>query len=124
MRWFRANVRVGAWCALVAMVLQLALTFGHVHASVSSAASPRLTIQSTIQGSAAQPERPRAPLKPLIDHCATCAVIHLAGAGLPPAAISLPLPLPVTAARLSFSVTSESASSKPVRVRARGPPLA
>ena len=121
MRWFRPNVRVGAWCALVAMALQLALTFGHVHASVSSAASPRFTAQGTVQGPT---DGPRVPLKPLIDHCATCAVIHMAGAGVPPPAISLPLPRPVTAARLTFSVTSEPASSKPVRVRARGPPLA
>jgi hypothetical protein len=120
MRWFRANVRVGAWCALVAMALQLVLTFGHVHASVGSAASPRLTAQ----GPAAPTDGPRIPLKPLIDHCATCAVIHMAGTGVPPAAVSLPLPHPVTAASLSFSVTSEPASSKPLRVRARGPPLA
>ena len=120
MRWFRANVRVGAWCALVAMALQLALTFGHVHASVSTSTSLRLTAQGLV----APTDGPRVPLKPLIDHCATCAVIHMAGAGVPPAAVSLPLPRPVAAARLTFSVTSELASSKPVRVRARGPPLA
>jgi len=119
MRWFRANVRVGAWCALVAMALQLALTFGHVHASVGSAASPWLTAQSP----AAPSDGPRVPLKPLIDHCAICAVIHMAGAGVPPAAVSLPLPRPVTAARLSFSGNSEPTSSRPLRVRARGPPL-
>jgi|SRR6185436_2253887 hypothetical protein len=124
MRWFRTNVRVGAWCALVAMALQLALTFGHVHASVSFGVSPRLAAQGAVQIPAAPTDGPRVPLKPLIDHCATCAVIHMAGAGVPPAAISLPLPRPVTAARLSFNVTSELASSKPVRVRARGPPLA
>jgi len=120
MRWFRAHMRVGAWCALVAMALQLALTFGHVHGRAGSAASSWLTAP----GPAAPTDGPRVPLKPLIDHCATCAVIHLAGAGVPPAAVSLPLPRPVTAARLTFSITSEPASSKPVRVRARGPPLA
>jgi hypothetical protein len=120
MRWFRANVRVGAWCALVAMALQLVLTFGHVHARVGSAASPQLTAQGLV----APTEGPRVPLKPLIDHCATCALIHMAGAGVPPAAVSLPLPHPVTAARLSFSANSEPTSSRPFRVRARGPPLA
>jgi hypothetical protein len=108
---------MGAWCGLVAMALQLALTFGHVHGRAGPAALSWITAQGPVDG-------PRVPLKPLIDHCATCAVIHLAGAGVPPAAISLPLPRPVMAARLSFSVTSEPASSKPVRVRARGPPLA
>src|SRR5262245_42016881 len=120
MRWIRTNVRVGAWCALVAMALQLALTFGHVHGR----AGPAATSWLTAQGPAAPIDGPRVPLKPLIDHCATCAVIHLAGAGVPPAAVSLPLPRPVTIARLAYSITSEPASSKPVRVRARGPPLA
>jgi hypothetical protein len=120
MRWFRANVRVGAWCALVAIALQLALTFGHVHGRASPAALPWITAQ----GPAAPADGPRIPLRPLIDHCATCAVIHMAGAGVAPAAISLPLPRPTIAARLSFSVTSELASSKPVRINARGPPLA
>ena len=120
MRWFRTNVQVGAWCALVAMALQLALTFGHVHGSASSAASPRLTAQ----GQVAPIDGPRVPLKPLIDHCAICAVIHMAGAGVPPAALSLPLPHPVAAGRLSFSGNSEPTSSRPLRVRARGPPLA
>jgi hypothetical protein len=120
MRWFRANVRVGAWCALVAMALQLALTFGHVHGSLGSPASPRLTAQ----GALAPIDGPRVPLKPLIDHCATCAVIHMAGAGIPPPAISLQLPLAVAAARLPFSGNSEPTSPRPLRVRARGPPLA
>jgi len=120
MRWFRANLRAGAWCALVAMALQLALTFGHVHASTGPAASLRLTTQ----GLAAPPDGPRVPLKPLIDHCATCALIHMAGAGVPPATVSLPLPHPMEAARLAFTVASEPTSSRPLRVRARGPPLA
>src|SRR5262249_50402781 len=119
MRWFRTNVRAGAWCALAAMALQLVLTFGHVHGGLGSAASAWLTAQ----GLAAPTDGPRVPLKPLIDHCATCAVIHMAGPGVHPAAVSLPLLPPVTAARLTFSITSEPASSKPVRVRARGPPL-
>jgi hypothetical protein len=124
MRWFRANVRVGTWCALVAMALQLVLTFGHVHASVSSAASLWLAAQGTAQDLVAPVDGPRVPLKPLIDHCATCALIHMAGAGVPPATVSLPLPHPVAAASLTFSITSEPASSKPIRVNARGPPLA
>jgi hypothetical protein len=102
------------------MTLQLALTFGHVHARAGSAASSWLAAQGLI----APADAPRVPLKPLIDHCATCAVIHMAGAGVPPATVSLPLQRPVAAACLTFSITSEPASSKPLRVHARGPPLA
>src|SRR5262245_22163548 len=31
MRWFRSNMRLGAWCALFALMTQLALSFAHVH---------------------------------------------------------------------------------------------
>jgi len=31
MRWFRDNVRHGSWLALVAIAINLALSFGHVH---------------------------------------------------------------------------------------------
>ncbi len=31
MRWFRSNIRRGARLALLALGIQLALTFGHVH---------------------------------------------------------------------------------------------
>jgi DUF2946 family protein len=32
MRWFRDNIRQGSWAALIALVINLALSFGHVHA--------------------------------------------------------------------------------------------
>jgi hypothetical protein len=32
MRWFRDNVRHGAWFALFALAISLTLSFGHVHA--------------------------------------------------------------------------------------------
>jgi hypothetical protein len=120
MRWFRANIRSGAWCALVAMALQLVLTFGHVHARLGSAASPQLGVQ----GQAAPADGPRAPIKPLVDHCAICTLIQMAGAGAPPAAASLPIPVPITSVRLTVEAASEPTPSKPLRVRARGPPIA
>ena len=120
MRWFRLNVRSGAWCALVAMALQLALTFGHVHVRVSAAASPQLAAQDLV----APPDRPRVPIKPLVDHCAACTLIHMASAGAPPTAASLPLPDLVAAAPLMTSVEHEPAASHFLPFRARGPPIA
>jgi Protein of unknown function (DUF2946) len=32
MRWFRDHIRQGSWLALVALTVNLALAFGHVHA--------------------------------------------------------------------------------------------
>jgi hypothetical protein len=36
MRWFRDNLGQGAWLALLALVINLGLTFGHVHAIEAS----------------------------------------------------------------------------------------
>jgi|SRR5271168_888392 len=33
MRWFRDNVRQGSWLALLALVINLGLSFGHFHAT-------------------------------------------------------------------------------------------
>lgn len=33
MRWFRDNVRHGSWLALLALVINLGLSFGHFHAT-------------------------------------------------------------------------------------------
>jgi hypothetical protein len=32
MRWFRDNIRHGSWLALIALAINIALSFGHVHA--------------------------------------------------------------------------------------------
>jgi hypothetical protein len=32
MRWFRKNIGHGSWAALIALAINLALSFGHVHA--------------------------------------------------------------------------------------------
>jgi hypothetical protein len=119
MRWFRSNVRSGAWCALVAMALQLALTFAHVH----------LRVTSTAQLAAiALPDGSSSPTKPkprIVDeHCAVCTLIQMAGAAAPAAAASLPLPYLFTSAPLTIGVEHQPATSPPLHFQARGPPIA
>ena len=46
MRWIRDNVRHGSWLALVAIAINLALSFGHVH--VAGRASDRNLIVAAI----------------------------------------------------------------------------
>ena len=38
MKWFRSNIRHGARLALLALLVQFALTFGHVHGFAAQAA--------------------------------------------------------------------------------------
>ena len=122
MRWFRSNVRSGAWFALVAMALQLALTFGHLHLRIASAASARLATKAAVT----LPDGSSLPTKPRVvdEHCAVCTLIQMAGAAAPPAAASLPLPALFTSAPLLVSVEHERAASPPLHFQARGPPIA
>ena len=120
MRWFRSNVRSGAWFALVAMALQLALTFGHLHLRVTSAA--HLTAKATIT----LPDGSSLPTKPrLVDeNCAVCTLIQMAGAAAPAVAASLPLPALFASAPLTTRVEHELTASPPLHFQARGPPIA
>jgi|SRR4029453_8038655 hypothetical protein len=119
MRWFRSNVRSGAWFALVAMALQLALTFGHFHLRVASAASAQLAAKAAVT----LPDGSSLPTKPrLVDeHCAVCTL--MASAAAPAAAASLPLPALFSSAPLTISVEHELAASPPLHFQARGPPI-
>ena len=122
MRWFRSNVRSGAWFALVAMALQLALTFGHLHLRVASAASAQLAAKASVT----HPDGSSLPTKPrLVDeHCGVCTLIQMAGAAVPAAAASLPLPALFTSAPLTTGIEHALAASPPHYFQARGPPNA
>ena|SRR5437016_4535847 len=119
MRWFRSNVRSGAWFALVAMAIQLALTFGHLHLRVTSA-------QQVAKAAVTLPDGSSLPIKPRLadEHCAVCTQIQMAGTGVPAAAASLPLPARFIAARFNVGIEHEPPSSPPRHFQARGPPIA
>ena len=120
MRWFRSNVRSGAWFALIAMALQLALTFGHMHLRV--AASAQLAANATIT----LPDGSSLPTKPRLvhDNCAVCTMIQMAGAIALAAAASLSLLALLASTPLTISVEGELAASPPLPFQARGPPIA
>src|SRR4030095_14957201 len=112
MRWFRSNLRSAGWFALVAMALQLALTFGHLHLRISSAASAQLAAKAA----GTPPDGSSLPTKPRVadEHCAVCTLIQMAGAAAPVAAASLPLPAHVSSAPLTTRVQLELAASPPL----------
>jgi len=122
MRWFRSNVRSGAWVALVSMALQLALTFGHLHLRIASAASAQLAARASVT----LPDGSSLPTKPrLVDeYCGICTLIQMAGTGAPATAASLPLPALFTSTPLTIRVEHELAASPPLNFQARGPPIA
>ena|SRR6266702_24060 len=87
MKWFRSNIRHGARLAIFAMLVQLALTFGHSHwfAQAAPLAQSQLTGGAkgiaSIDRAAVERQSPAAPDReqPGDDNCAICAVVAMAG---------------------------------------------
>src|SRR5262245_22367051 len=72
MRWVRANLQVGAWCALFALAMQFALSFGHVHVPGTGKGSPALLAQmfAPVSASGDVPTKPDKPAKSIAhDQC-------------------------------------------------------
>ena len=81
MKWFRSNIRTGARLALLALLVQFALSFGHIHGFAPQAASA--TTQSVLPADhAADTKLQPAPAKHDSDQtndvCAICAVMAMA----------------------------------------------
>src|SRR5262245_62047887 len=92
--WFRSRSRWGSYLALFALVVQLALSFGHVHleggAPVSGHASALFAVHpSNASAAAVDPADKEFPAL-ADDHCPICTLIHLAGTLVPATAPALP----------------------------------
>ncbi|MDA9498248.1 DUF2946 family protein [Bradyrhizobium sp. CCBAU 11357] len=89
MKWFRSNSRHGARLALFAMLVQLALTFGHSHWFAQAAPLAQSSAEQTdstksvaaIDRAAVQKQSPPGPDREHSgdDNCAICAIIAMAG---------------------------------------------
>jgi hypothetical protein len=123
MRWFRRNMRFGSWCALLALTIQLAMSFGHLHFA-SSAATAALASAAT-EPLAAAPDDPPSPTKHsrVADYCTICASIHLAGllTAEPPSVSTLH---PSSGERLKVLIEDTTSSYSGLPYNARAPPLA
>jgi hypothetical protein len=120
MRWFRSNVRSGAWFALVAMALQLVLAFGHVHLKIVSAQQVAAVTLLPDGSSLPTKQKPRI----VDDNCAVCTLIQMGGTGVPAAGASLPIPARFITASFAVAMEHEPDASPPHHFQARGPPIA
>jgi len=129
MRWIRSKLRFGAWCALFALTLQFALSFGHVHVAGFGSTKSTLLAAWTTQPSAPSTDAPAVPAKQAPkgiahDQCAICTVVQLASAAVSSAAPALPLPLVSSQARFGTSVEFVLAAPPHFSFSARAPPQA
>jgi hypothetical protein len=116
---------MGAWWALFALAVQLALSFGHTHPM----AGPSDPARQFAPGQAAFFAKPSAPSVPMdraglaLEYCEVCAVTSLLGNGVPAAA---PLLLVPGVIPIRFLSEAECAPSLFPRrpFQARAPPQA
>ena len=119
MRWFRTNRQVGGRLALIALALQLLLTFGHVHA-------PMVAHASAVQTSQPDGTAPQGPNhNGLADtDCPICALIQLSAISAPSVAPVLPLPVAIGFSTLQPHVELTTATAPQASFQARAPPAA
>ena len=83
MKWFRSNIRTGARLALLALLVQFALSFGHVHGFAAQAAAATQSVLSADHAANSNATPRQAPGKQDSDQptdvCAICAVMAMAG---------------------------------------------
>jgi hypothetical protein len=122
MRWFRDNVGRGSWFALLALAINLGVSFGHVHA-IEACGNHGLT--SAVAAVVSHDERTRGHHDHgKIDYfCPICA----ASAAMASSLVSAPPALPVEFAGITLdrSVASVLAVAQPPRAafQSRGPPV-
>ena len=125
MNWCRSNIRSGTWLALLALTLQMAVSFGHMHRHdlglsplIKAGQTQTLTDEAAAPADSDDQDHHSAP-----DHyCPICASVALIGTGAPSVAPVLVVPT---------SMVRFSPSEKPVYLQhpqftlsfqARGPP--
>jgi hypothetical protein len=78
MKWFRSNIRTGARLALLALLVQFALSFGHVHGLLPPAAAATHSLQPADHAARPQPAPGKHDSDQTTDICAICAVMAMA----------------------------------------------
>lgn len=120
MSWVRAYRRIGAGVALLALALQLVLSFGHLHlADIASPSAPAVLQTAAAPDSGSPSDRHHR----VHDVCAICATLNLTASSLLPAVAALALPFAIERAwRADFE--SVRISFEPhFLFQARAPPV-
>jgi hypothetical protein len=123
MGWVQHHRRHGAVLALIALALQVVLTFGHVHLRGLGGSSHRIIAR---QASLAHPplQAPGRIPSDDDDYCAICASIFLASSAFAPAPPQLLVPANFQRIEHHFNAAQPLAEQLRLAFRSRAPPLA
>jgi hypothetical protein len=127
MRWIRTNRRHGAWCALLAMAIQIIVSFGHAHGIEGfrqGAFLPQATAGSHNQLTN-NPDDPNSkPVRLAFDHCAICEAVKMGASVMPADAPRSGVPVDVTQVQFSPHAEAPLSTSGHLLFQARAPPSA
>ena len=137
MSWVRSNIKCGSRIALFALLVQFALSFGHVHAIASVATSapefgsapPQPFVAGSLSAEVADTQSTRQPAsnhdsgEHSGDICAICAVMAMANAALFATPPVLPLPQTIEFAHLIAAGKFARVASSSVSFQPRAPPI-
>jgi hypothetical protein len=123
MGWINRHRRQGALLPLAALVLQILLSFGHVHLhGVAYSAPAAITLSTALVD---KNSRTPAPIPTdTDDYCAICASIFLASSAFSPAPPQLLVPLNFQRVEHCFNAARPLAESLRLAFRSRAPPAA
>src|SRR5262249_3160536 len=127
MRWVRTNRRHGAWCALLAMAIQIIVSFGHAHRIEGfrpGALFPQATpgIHNPLTNA---PDDPSSkPVRLSFDHWAICEVVNMGASVMPADVPRSGVPVDVSQVRFSFHAEAAPSTFGHLLFRARAPPSA
>jgi hypothetical protein len=121
MGWVDRHKRRGAVLALIALALQMMLSFDHVHLN----GLPQNSHYRIVQRTATAQTAPQVPANnPSDDYCAICASIFLASSAFAPAPPQLLIPTNFQRVGHCFNAARSLAESLRLAYRSRAPPVA
>lgn len=122
MRWLRAHRRPWSWTALLALVLQLGLSFGHVHGP--HAERPAITLTAPVEaGDTANPGTDTRDPRDT-DYCAICAILALLTGAQTANAPTVALPVALAPTEIALPGEALRIGSPRVAFHSRAPPQA
>ena len=123
MGWVDRHKRHGAVLALIALALQIALTFDHVHLHGLVQRS-RAAITQRVTTAQTAPQTPAQNPSDDEGHCPICASISLASSTFAPTPPQLPVPANFQRVEHSFNAGRPLAEPSRLAFRSRAPPTA
>lgn len=117
MNWFREHIKHGSRLALLALAIQMLLSFGHAHGVAQAAPSQGLTVTALPSAPANDHDQ-----SPSADGCAICAVMALASTALFTSPPVLALPQAVELLYLTIEAEFIHLDSAGIAFQPRAPP--